>query len=90
MVKKFRTRPVEIEAQQFTGDNWSEMLAFTGHRRAQYNPDYLIPNFAPIGSYIPKTDEIEKEGITAEVFDVLHYTWMGVKPGQWVVRVAKG
>jgi hypothetical protein len=29
-------------------------------------------------------------GITAEVFDFLHDTWIGVKTGQWIVRGAKG
>lgn len=29
-------------------------------------------------------------GITAEVFDFLHDTWIGVKTGQWIVRGALG
>lgn len=28
--------------------------------------------------------------ITAEVWDFLHQTWIGVKNGQWIVRGAKG
>lgn len=28
--------------------------------------------------------------ITAEVWDFLHQTWIGVKDGQWIVQGAKG
>ncbi len=28
--------------------------------------------------------------ITAEVWDFLHQTWIGVKVGQWIVKGAKG
>jgi hypothetical protein len=28
--------------------------------------------------------------ITAEVWDFLHSTWIGVKTGQWIVKGAKG
>jgi hypothetical protein len=28
---RFRKKPVEVEAVQFTGDNWAEMHDFTGH-----------------------------------------------------------
>jgi hypothetical protein len=30
MIKKYRKKPVEIEALQYTGDNLEEMLNFTG------------------------------------------------------------
>lgn len=30
------------------------------------------------------------EGIVAEVHDVLHDTWVGVKAGQWVLRGTAG
>lgn len=29
-------------------------------------------------------------GVTAEVYDELHDTWIGVKTGQWVLRGVKG
>jgi hypothetical protein len=28
--------------------------------------------------------------LTAEVFDVLHDTWVGVRTGQWIIRGVKG
>ena len=32
----------------------------------------------------------DRVGITAEVYDMLHQTWIGVQTGQWIVRGAKG
>ena len=74
MPKRFRTRPVEIEATQFTGDNWEEMAEWTGN---QFTQSYQV-GFA------------DDETFLACVFDFLHGTWIGVLPGQWIVRGAKG
>lgn len=90
MIRKFRTKPVEIEAVLFTGDNFDEVLCFTGYRPAKDNPDHEIPNFAPIGTFILNDEDAKKERLTGEVFDVLHYTWIGVKNGQWIIKGQKG
>lgn len=76
MPKKFRTRIVEIEATRFTGDNWDEMFEWTEN---QFR-------------YGPATPRLTHEGLslTAEVFDKLHNAWIGVAPGQWIVRGVKG
>lgn len=73
MVQRFRTKIVEIEAVRFTGDNWVELSEWT------------TGQFAPV---FPE-DRMDDPDITAAVFDVLHATWIGVKPGQWIVRGAK-
>lgn len=74
---KFRKKPVEIDAVQWTGDNAAEVYAFTGES-----------NFAPITDGFHH--ESEDPDITATVFDVLHSTWVGVKTGQWIIRGVRG
>ena len=72
-VKRFRTKPVEIEAMQFTGDNFDELDAWTEG------------NFTGEGLRAAHYDG----GFRGLVFDKLHDTWIGVAPGQWIVRGAK-
>lgn len=74
-VKRFRTKPVEIEATRYTLSNLQEMIDWTG---GQFRRLSAFTHY----TYSP--------GITAEVYDVLHETWIGVKAGQWIVRGAKG
>jgi hypothetical protein len=69
MPERFRKRPVEVEAIQWTGDNLAELRAFTG--------DCFLTSHAVAE-------------ITAEVYDILHSTWVGVKTGQWVIRGIRG
>ncbi|MCW2915516.1 MAG: hypothetical protein JWN52_3584 [Actinomycetia bacterium] len=70
----FRKKPITIEAIQWTGDNEAELVAFTGS---------LFHAVAP-------EDRGEGPDITAEVFDVLHGTWVGMYTGQWVLKGVKG
>jgi hypothetical protein len=74
MPQRFRTRIVEIEATQFTGDNWAEMGEWTEG------------NFV----FVDEEDRGDDPENTAQVYDKLHSTWIGVKPGQWIVRGVKG
>lgn len=71
---KYRKKPVVIEAVQFAGDNARDLRNFTEGR---FN-----------------TVDVEDRGddpeIVAEVFDVLHSTWVGVKDGQWIIRGVQG
>lgn len=73
-VKRFRTKIVEIEAIQFTGKNWFEINEWTGG------------GFTYEGIRAEQWDS----GFRARVYDFLHDTWIGVAPGQWIVRGAKG
>lgn len=74
MAQRFRTREVEIEATQFTGRNWDEMAEWTENSFHEVDPE----------------DRLDDPDITAEVYDKLHSTWIGVIPGQWIVRGVKG
>lgn len=72
---KYRKKPVVVEAILYTGSNHVEVQAFTG-----------AFHFGPVAS----EDRDADPDITAEVYDELHSTWVGVKDGQWVIRGVKG
>jgi len=72
---RFRKRPVEVVAIQWTGENEAEVRRFTGGSL-----------FGACRQEGPSHDP----EVTAHVYDETHSTWVGVKPGQWVVRGVKG
>src|SRR5687768_16712957 len=74
MIAKFRKRPVEIEAVQWTGDNEEELIGFTSNQFQALAPE----------------DRSDDPEATGSVFDVLHSTWVLVYPGQWVIKGVKG
>lgn len=76
-IRTYRKKPVEIEAVQFTGDNEAEVQALTG-------ADYF--------NVLDADDRMHSDDpeMTAQVFDVLHSTWVGVYDGQWIIRGVKG
>ena len=80
----YTTKPFEIQAVRFTGENWWEILAFVGVR--QFDDDWHVPNFAPVGEYARYDDD----EIVASVYDKLHHTWVGVKAGQYIIKGQKG
>ena len=75
MIRKFKTKPFIIEAVQFTGENEAEVKKMCG------------TNFWLLDAI--NLDQVD-EGIIAEVFDMLHSTWVGVKAGQWIIKGQKG
>ena len=74
MVKKFRTKPVEILAIKFDGFNYDEVNKFTENQFFE----------------VDESDRGDDPDIIAEVLDVLHSTWIGVKAGQWIIQGQKG
>lgn len=87
---KFKSRPVEIEAIQFTMDYIQEVQAFCGfHQDA--SGVYSVQTFGLITN--PDALVVDSYGvvdIVAEVWDKLHNTWVGVKEGQWIIKGFKG
>jgi hypothetical protein len=73
-ITRFRKKPVEVTAVQWTGGNELELIVFTGD---QFEP-------------IEPEDRADDPDVTGQVFDVLHNTWVGVYTGQWVIRGVKG
>lgn len=82
---KFRKKPVEIEAVQFTGDNWHEMAMFCGFHMSSDGQQEMM-TFNKVGTYMLFVDP----DIVAEVWDELHSTWVGVKKDQWIIKGLKG
>lgn len=74
MVKKFRTKPVEIEAILFTGDNYDELFKWTDGKFLDVDVE----------------DRVDDPEATGQVLDFLHSTWILVKPGQWIIKGTKG
>ncbi len=77
MTTRFRKRPVEVEAVQWTGDNADEVKAFVG-LRDNGESRFLLPS------------EITGVWEDAHVYDELHDTWVTVYVGQWVVKGVRG
>jgi hypothetical protein len=71
--QRYRDRPTEVTAVQWTGDNWDELRAFTGHF-----PDN--PHWYPLGNSCK-----EQRG---EIYDQLHDIWVPFELGDWIVRSA--
>lgn len=80
----YKTKPFKVEAVKFTGDNFDELVAFTGSRTVE--PGWDIQNFQEAGTYVMWDDD----EIVAEVWDYLHSTWVGVKVGQYIIKGGKG
>jgi hypothetical protein len=70
----FRKKPVVIQAVRWTGDNEAKLVKFAGD------------SFGTV----PPEDWRDDPDITAQIFDKLHSTWVGVKTGQWIIRGIKG
>lgn len=71
---RFRKRPIEIYAIQFDGTNHVAISAFAPGCFEAVNPE----------------DRGDDPDITAQVWDYLHGTWVGVKDGQWIAQGIRG
>jgi len=74
LMAKYRKKPVEIEAIRYDGNNHEEVYAFTGEQFFAIEPE----------------DRADDPDLTAEVYDKLHSTWVGVKDGQWIICGVQG
>ncbi len=64
-------RPVTVQAVPFDGENFDEVRELTGE-------EYFRPK--------AKSGRAEAAFFTAEVYDVLHDTWIGVAPGMVILK----
>ncbi len=77
MTTKYRKKPVEVDAVQWTGDNEDEVFDLTG--------------CAVFGAITAATRTATADpAFTAEVYDGLHDTWIPLRTGDWVVRGTRG
>lgn len=79
---KYRKKPVEIEAIQFTGKNFPTVNRFVGKTFQDEDGDWHW-GFTPYA-------EIHNPDVVAVVWDKLHETWVGVKAGQFIIKGLKG
>ena len=77
---KYRKKPVEVEAIQYTGD----FMAIQDWCRDQ-EPESSRTWFFPID----EEDRVTPE-IVADVYDKPHSTSEGVKLGQWIIHGVQG
>jgi len=83
--QKFRKRPVEIEAIEWTGDNEAEIQDWIAWPGANGPGSRFFNALDPEDR--ENCDDLEA---TAEVLDKLHSTWVLVFTGQWIIRGVKG
>lgn len=77
MAKTYVKRPIHVEAIQWTGDNWREILDWAGN----------ITFWAFEDDEMPNDDDPEA---TAAVFDLLHSSWILLRTGDWILKGTKG
>jgi hypothetical protein len=73
---KFRKKPVEVEAVQWTGDNAADLNHFAASHFDVLNEQDRA-----------NCDDPEA---TAQIYDALHSTWVLVYTSDWIIRGIKG
>jgi hypothetical protein len=86
---RFRKKPVEVEAVQFTGgkENVQAIKSFcNGEEGATFF--FTKSSSAPYEMQAWNNVKGDDWGtdIVAAVYDYLHETWVGVKKDQWIIR----
>lgn len=72
----YRKKPVVIEAMQWTGENLDDLIEFTDHHFLDIDEE-------------DRADSGDPEA-TAQVFDVLHATWVLVYSGDYIIKGVQG
>lgn len=75
-MSKYRKKPVVVEAMQWTGDNPSEVEAFTDY-------DGLV-RFLPPGSYAGE------RSTSAHLWVDANRTMLPLEVGEWIIRDSRG
>lgn len=74
---KFRKKPIEVEATQWTGTNSGEIKQWVG-LKDNGESYFLLP------------EEVFGYWNTPGIYDKLHDTWVHVFPGQWIIKGIQG
>lgn len=74
---KFTKIPVTIDALPWLGYNEEQIAAFAGDKFRAIDPVYAIETYG-------------SDKYTAEVYDELHDTWVGMKNTNWIIRGVRG
>lgn len=73
--QRFRKRPVEIEAMQWTGDNPAAMRAFTGMHATESGGEHFV---------------FTTQSGHGELFVAANGAWLPLEIGEWVLSDARG
>ena len=79
MIQKFRKKPVEIHAVQWTGDNLEEVIGFTGKHPKWYQWFSSMEDYA---------NHVKADGNTFKIL-TLEGT-MTANVGDWIIRGVNG
>lgn len=72
--KRYRKRPLEVDAIQWTGDNLNQLLHFT-----QGGFDLIDPE-----------DRVDDPDCTAQLHVSANGVWLPIETGEWVIRDVRG
>ncbi|MFA7265116.1 MAG: hypothetical protein WC054_02290 [Candidatus Nanopelagicales bacterium] len=72
--QRFRKKPVEVEAMQWTGSNRNALFDFTGGLFGRVHPE-------------DRTDDPDQTG---EIFVGANSVWVGVEDGEWIIHDSGG
>ncbi len=73
---RYRKRPIIVDAVQWTPETTQELIEFAGS-----SFDVLTPQ---------EQRDCDDPEATAQVYDVLHSTWILVYTGDWIIKGIKG
>lgn len=71
---KYRKRPIEVEAIQWTGGNAKDVLAFTD---CAFHP-------------IDPADSLDDPEVTGDLYVAANSIHLGVETGEWIIKDARG
>lgn len=72
--RRYRKRPIVIEAMQWTGDNAEALTAWTHGRFDELDPE----------------DRTDNPEATGAVWVAANGVWIPVEPGEWIIHDSKG
>lgn len=75
-IRRFRKKPIEVEAVQWNGNNYHFIREWTGNKFDALADD--------------DRENCDDPEATAQVFDSLHSTWVLVYDRDWIIRGVKG
>lgn len=82
---RVRKIPVEVDAIQFTGDNYDEVIEWQN----SFGPP-PVPGRPHPAQFWEVDIQDRMGGVVAEVWDKLHVTWVGVKVNDYIIRGVVG
>lgn len=82
----FMKKPIVVEATQFDGENFAEMMQFCGFHKDS-SGQHEMNTFNPLGTYLSNFEGVTNCG---ELWVAANGAWLRVVPGEWVIRDSLG